>query len=189
MEKHEILYDKKPKLLRKVEDPGKGRIFTYTEALAKRSDMVPIWGENEQPPEPVKSASGLDVKGAEIVPLLHEQMREKDQIIAKLNRQIDALMEDNQAAAQEIHDLKAKLAHGENEQRPEAPPHDDLPDPERLSLLVEKTVEMIRNGDENDFTGQGKPRVERLEAWAGIAEVNSKERDAAFEQAKAQLED
>lgn len=196
MEKFERYSGQTPKELKKVSGPGKGRIFAYTEALAARSDMVPVWGEDQQPPERVEPASGLSFPGSEIVPTLHEQLREKDKIIESMQQQIDGLVEDAQKDSQVIHDLKAKIAQyelGESElpsETPlEPPPHDGLSAEQRLKVLTAKTVEMIRNGDENDFTGQGKPRVERLEAWAGIAEVNANERDVAFDQAQALLKE
>jgi hypothetical protein len=43
---------------------------------------------------------------------------------------------------------------------------------------------MLVKNDSNDFTGAGVPRVERLEAWAGIAEVTAQERTEAFEKAQ-----
>ena len=130
-----------PKELRKLSD---GRVFAYTEALAKRSDMVAVWGgeqpEHYEPPKPL----GLKIVEEDVEPPKEEG---------------------------NMFDLPPKLG-----------------DEGRIELLTQKTVEMLRRGDANDLTGQGVPRIPRLESLSGLSDVTSRERNEAFKSAKKSLD-
>jgi len=176
---------KTPKELRKISD---GRIFAYTDALARRPDMVPVWGPGEEPEYPSDS-KGLDI-GAGAEDHLKKTLRKQTETIMNLENQLSVIGEENQKLLDRIDELeKQASAKSDPDESEDRPPHDDLPDETRLKILVEKTAEMIRRGDKNDFTGQGLPRVERLEAISGIAEVTGSERNMAYDAAQKIIAD
>lgn len=177
--------------LKKVSGTGKGRIFNYTPELAKRSDMVPCDKDGNAYGSYVSTSGGLAIEGPPSADVKSE-LREKDQMIQGLQAQIEGLMQDNQENLAKIAEqsdyikgLEAKLS-GEPVEEPAKPePPRDMDDAERMNLIVSITMSMIEENDLNNFTGQGKPRVEVLEAKCGIADVTGAERDEAFEKAQA----
>ncbi len=165
---------KTPKELRKLSN---GRLFAYTDALAADPDMVAVW-HGEEPEHYEPEPRGLEVDGG-----LKSIIRERDVQILKLEKQVSAMSDENLRLSAII----SSWEEGEPEEDPEEEktvPADDNNSLARMSVLIEKAAEMLRNGDANDFTGLGLPRVERLEALAGIPDVTSQERTAAFEAAK-----
>ena len=182
---------KTPTHLRKISDD---RIFAYTEALAERPDMVPVWEAGEAPPESETSMSkGLELNIDNADENIKELLRDQNSMILRQEKQISLLGDENQRLHEEISRLEEAL--NESDETPSDAKTGDteesqgvsVDDDTRMALLVEKTLEMIKNKDQNDFTGAGVPRVERLEAIAGIPEVTAQERTTAFEKAKEEM--
>jgi hypothetical protein len=176
----------KPKQLRKTTN---GRIFAYTDALAELPDMAPVWatGEEPEPEEPI--SKGLEVNPKDLDSEAKKIIRAKDKQLVTMEKQLMVLSEENQKLLDQVADLEKQLAApltegqaAENELATE--PLDDLAANERMDILVGKTLEMMTKDDPNDFTDANMPRVERLEVWAGIAEVTAKERTEAYKKAQ-----
>jgi hypothetical protein len=181
-----------PKQLRKVTN---NRIFSYTDALAALPDMVPVWAPGEEPEPEEQVSKGLEVNPKDIDRNVKKILREKDKIIMQLEKQLSVVGDENQKLHDQVATLETQWAAASEDETvktvdpktTDAAPHDNLTTEERMNILVGKTVEMLQKNDPNDFTGAGVPRVERLEAWAGIAEVTGQERTEAFEKAQEQL--
>ena len=177
----------KPKQLRKVTN---NRIFAYTDALAELPDMVPVWGPGEEPEPEEQVSKGLEVNQKDLDSKVKKMLREKDKIIMNLEKQLSVIGDENQKLHDQIADLENKLLGpadsdpAVNTETTPPAPLDGLSKDERMDILVESTVEMLKAEDPNDFTGAGVPRVERLESWSGIAEVTAQERTEAFEKAQ-----
>jgi hypothetical protein len=177
----------KPKQLRKISN---GRLFAYTDALAELPGMAPVWAPGEEPEPEEQVSKGLEVNTKDIDSKVKKMMRSKDKMLVTMEKQLLALSEENQKLLDQVADLENLLAgvsltEGqavENELATE--PLDDLATNERMDILVGKTLEMMEKADPNDFTDANMPRVERLEVWAGIAEVTAKERTEAFKKAQ-----
>lgn len=67
---------------------------------------------------------------------------------------------------------------------PASAPKEPGTDEERVALLV-AAIGTLDPANPEHFTQRGLPRVEALEAAAGIAEVSTEERDAAWAAVKA----
>jgi hypothetical protein len=170
-----------PKHLRKLSD---GQILAWTPELAKRSEFVAHYEDGEEPEH--DASTGLDIRNMnkqEVADTLKEELRNATDRLLATEKEMNKLVIENQ----ELNDRVAELEG--REKPPEQPPPvvDNLSAKEREKLLVAKTVEMIKNADPVDFTGSGRPRVERLEAFSGIAEITAEERDTAFELATLAL--
>ena len=180
-----------PKQLRNV---ATGRIFSYTEALAKRSDMVGVFDDGSEAVLVDKIMSrGLNVS-VEETDSMKALLREKDSIILNLQKELNVVANENAKLFDKIAELEKKDEVIDFSMTSGLPTVGKDPAPagtklysDRMKALIEKCGEMIRAEDENDFTGLGLPRIERLEELSGIAEVSAQERTQAFEQAKKLL--
>jgi hypothetical protein len=167
----------KPKELKQVPS---GRIFGYTDALAERPDMVAIWPDGIDPNmghEPKTKEEAENIKTGQI----REELQTKDKIIANMEAQmadmakeIEKLNEENMKLRQ----LNSQDAPTDNPQPDEVPP---VASDHRTDNIRKAAAEIIKNGDPNDFTGQGKIRIGRLEAISGVADIDAAERDAAMD--------
>jgi len=95
----------KPKLLKKASD---GRIFTYTDALASRGDMIPVWESGVDPnhdEKPMAAGGGLrdgsavdnhllDKAGESRVSQLRVALNEKNQLILSLQDQLNQVSDE-----------------------------------------------------------------------------------------------
>lgn len=173
----------KPKELKQVPS---GRIFGYTEALAKRSDMVPIWPDGVDPnfvgepktPEQVKESRSGQYR---------EELKAKDIIIQSLNNQIKDLAEEIDSLNAEIVKLRT-LSEADNPDTgvpndPEfdAPADGEATTDERMANIKAAAALIMEKQDQNDFTGQGKIRIGPLEEITGYEDITATERDAAME--------
>jgi hypothetical protein len=177
-----------PKHLRKISD---GRIFAYTEILAKRSDMVAVWEPGEEPDIELGTGGGLEVDPSDFDRKTKRLLEQKDKKLISTEKALNEVVMENQALLDEIEELKAKLeALGappeQTEQVEKKPAAKDLSPEDRMALLVTTVREMIDGEDALDFTGAGLPRIERLEATAGVADVTAEERNEAYHAAKAE---
>jgi len=169
----------KPKQLRSTES---GRVFSYTEELAKRSDMVAIAdsGESLGPWKETKDKPSNGLKVDDVSDNLKVQLRQKDRIILRLEKDLAVLSSENSTLLDRIAALEAN-------DTPDAEPEEAKTESEvseRLESLTAACLKMIMSDNPNDFTGSGLPRIERLEELSGISDVNAKERTKAFEKAK-----
>lgn len=186
------------------------RIFTWTPELAKRPDMVGINKDGTTYIGPV-DIPGEDTpekllnEGDDSPSKLRLALQESNQTIKRLQAQLNLMIEEIQAKQEKITNLEQKLYGARPEppssMRPEDPEEgadEDAPMEEqghnleneqfRAQILIDNIIQMIRNNDPNDFTGQGKPRIPRLQEMCGIGEIVASERDFAFDIARAQLE-
>ena len=175
---------KTPMHLRNVRN---NRIFAYTEELASRPDMVPFWTKEARPSkEEIASLhssteGGLALEASDLDAKSKTLMRERDKQIINLERQLDAVGAENQKLHAEIDGLKAQieaLVSGDPLEVPVTKADVDVES--RMNTLVEATKVILKRNDPNDFTGANMPRVETLEAEAGIGEVTGQERTEAY---------
>lgn len=168
----------KPKELRKIDD---GRIFGYTDALAKRPDMVPIWPDNVDPNTGVVPEEGTRVESKDRQ--LRSVIVEKDTIILGLQRQVDDLSVEISELNEEISRLNRALnasdsrtvATGTESAKPAG---NDMET--RDNLILKTAKDMLDSGERINFTGQGKLRIERIEALSGLNDVTSQDREKAM---------
>lgn len=166
-----------PKLLRKVSN---GRIFPYTETLAKRKDMVPVWPDDVNP-NISTPRTGLEIEASKDLQF-SGALAEKDAIILNLNRQIEDLNKVISEQNEHITRLNQMISTAPNapETTQEVPPAD----PGRMAKITEAAKKIMEVNDPNNFTGSGKIRIEPLEAACGLADITAGERDAAMESLK-----
>ena len=184
-----------PKLLRKTSD---GRIFGYTEGLAKRSDMSPVWpkGVNPNIGEVPDDKTIVESKDGQ----LRQVIVEKDKQILGMQKQIDDLYSVNvelneentklnnaldvppaDAAGAEVVGLVTEHGHTETGDHPGTHSQaDSVSDSvDRQKLITDTVKTMKEERAEFDFTSQDKPRIESIEARCGLVDVTGEERDAA----------
>jgi hypothetical protein len=157
----------KPMFLKRVDD---GRILAYTEALASRKDMIPVWPDGEEPKDykpPKPQGLRVDDVPANI---WEEAVREKDKIILDMQRQMDEMVKEISRLTAEISEKNEAVVEPE---KPEI-------DSGRVSVIVSAINEMIKEADPLDFTGLGKARLEKIEARCGLTGVTGAERDEAM---------
>lgn len=164
-----------PKHLRKISD---GRIFAYTQELAKRSDMVVVWEQDEEPQIELGTGGGLEIDPSDFDRKTKKLLEQKDKMIIATEKEMDKLVSENQELLDRVAELEAQFAglepaDNEEEKKPTSPET-------RMEVLIATVKAMITGGNSLDFTGAGMPRVERLEEISGIAEVSAEERNEAY---------
>jgi hypothetical protein len=175
----------KPKMLRKTTD---GRLFAYTDALASRPDMIPVW-ENDVDPNwvrPERLTMTGELVAEEQTTQLRTVLYEKEELIKKLTEQIDSLTEDIMSQNEEIAKLNKMLFSPPDEV--EAIPDEPMlpkPDFDRKTMLVAAAKKLMAIGGTNNITARGQLRIEALEEESGLTGVTSTERDAAQKEAEA----
>lgn len=145
---------KKPPLLKKTTD---GRIFAYTDLLAQRKDMMPVWPEGQQAwVEP--TSAPVPVEGDES---LRSVIAEKDKMILSLQRQIDELAIELQRVNEEADPFEV-----------------EEPELTREEALRAAAIEILKDPG-GHLTSSGKLRIESLESLSGLTGVSAAERDRA----------
>lgn len=162
----------KPKMLRKTTD---GRLFAYTDTLASRPDMIPVW-ENDVDPNWVKPER-MNMTGEVVAEEQATQLRsvlfEKEALILKLNEQIDDLTEQLMSQNEEIAKLNKMLFSPKEEDIPETV------DPARKEKLVKAARKILADNVPHTITARGQIRIETLEEVSGVEGITSTERDTA----------
>jgi len=164
-----------PKLLRKIDT---GRIFPYNPILAKRSDMVPVW-EGGVDPNGGPKLTGLQIDSARDAQV-NTALQEKDQMIGDLKAQLQAMKLHLNEANDMIRKLNvaANMPAAPKTDQVDASPRENIPMPaDRQARMVEGIKRLI--GNENNLTGSGKVRIEKLEEACGLEDITADERDAA----------
>lgn len=170
-------YKIKPKELRKISD---GRIFTYTDALAERKDMVPIWPDNVNPNVP-EDVVDEDKKAGSKDRQLREEVANINKEKLALQKQLEDLYIENAKLNEEVSRLNQALDTKEAAgDKSEIPSINGLDPGGRQELINKAVEEMYNENDPLDFTGSNKPRVERIEARCSLADVSGAERDIAM---------
>lgn len=191
-QKKPVAMEIKPKQLRKVTT---GQIFGYTEALARRPDMVPVWADGVDPNTPQKP--GLSVDGARSAELvravkeLQEMLDKADETIQEKNGQLEMLQGELSAANAQVlelsHRLSAEMSANENKDSAEVDDSavietsvaTELSRQDKIDLAV---AEIYTEGNKSDFTRTDNlPKIPSVEARCGFDDVSAKERDAAVE--------
>ena len=168
----------KPKMLRKTTD---GRLFAYTDALASRPDMIPVWDQDVDPnwvkPERLTMTGTLVAE--EQATQLRTHLFEKEETIVKLNKQIDDLTEQLMSQNEEIAKLNKMLFAPVEEV-----PIDNVIDPDRKRIMVAAAKKILADKDGHTITARGTIRIESLEEVSGLSGIVSTERDAAQKEAE-----
>ena len=175
----------KPKMLRKTTD---GRLFAYTDALASRPDMIPVW-ENDVDPNwvrPERLTMTGELVAEEQTTQLRTVLYEKEELIKRLTEQIDSLTEDIMSQNEEIAKLNKMLFSPVEEV-------EVLPDEEKMTatgydrrtMVVAAAKKLLAIGGTNNITARGQLRIEALEEESGFTDITSTERDAAQKEAEA----
>lgn len=179
----------KPKQLRKV---STGQIFAFTEALAQRSDMVPVWPDGVDPNEPTRK-SGLTIdEGRESALRDHIgdleakieaaaiELLSKDREIADLQEQLkksnaQVIALGNRAGTEEQEDPPADAENKVTETPVEV---QELSRQDKIDLAV---GEIYGDSNPDDLTKGGLPRIPAIEARCGFNDVTPEERKRAAE--------
>jgi regulator of replication initiation timing len=177
-----------PKQLRQAKT---GRLFTYSEGLAKRNDMIPVWSDGVDPnvaPEGLSIDNSKSEKLRERIVELEEeninlsrrlkaitdQNKNQTDAIRNLRDNVNKLTDDNVALNVQIDKLKAKLAVSVPVSAGAAPPRTD-----RMKVITDAVRIIYSDNREDDFTGSGDPRISAVEARCGLNDVTAAERDQA----------
>ena len=168
----------KPKMLRKTTD---GRLFAYTDALASRPDMIAVW-ENDVDPnwvKPERMTMTGELVAEEQATQLRAHLFEKEEIILKLNKQIDELTEQLMSQNEEISKLN-KMLFAPVEKVPDI----KTADPDRQRVMVAAAKKILSDNLPHMITARGQIRIESLEEVSGLSGIVSTERDAAQKEAE-----
>lgn len=171
----------KPKELRSITS---GRVFGYTEALAKRSDMVAVWPNGVDPnfgQEPMTEEQVNDSKTGQI----RDELMSKNAIISNMQTQMDEMAAEIERLNDENSKLRQMLEPSVDDPSVKNTPTDKVNPPEineRQAKIIAAAHDIMEKKEKNDFTGQGKIRIGRLEEESGISDITAEERDIAMAQ-------
>jgi hypothetical protein len=160
-----------PKQLRKITT---GQIFSYTEALAKRKDMIPHWPHNVDPNVP---SSGLGTEAAKDIAFkeafgqAEKEIQSLQAYISKLEDEKKQLLDENQKLLAIVNDKPLPPE--------EVPPNG--PKSDRQTIINEAVRSILNDKNEHDMTTTGLPRIEAIEAVSGLSDVTASEREIAME--------
>lgn len=168
----------KPKQLRKISD---GRVFTYTDKLARRSDMVPVWEDGVDPNIAAGNLTPEEVDESK-QGQLRSSLAEKNKMLLEKDKQIEALTQQTIDQNTEIERLNITIANLskpsiEGDEQEEQPPENQA----RKEKIAATLKAILEENDPNNFTGSGKVRIEVIEALSELTGVSAAERDAAME--------
>jgi hypothetical protein len=157
-----------PKQLRKITT---GQIFSYTEALAKRKDMIPHWPHNVDPNVP---SSGLGTEAAKDI-AFKEAFGQAEKEIQSLQAYISTLEDEKKQLLDENQKLLSIVNNAPQKET------QDVPMADRQAIINEAVRSILNDKNKHDITTTGLPRIEAIEAVSGLSDVTASEREIAME--------